>query len=558
MTIKYLIEQLRVIMITGDNSLTACHVARELRFFRKAQALILDNEGSGNFEWHSIDRKVHLPVVPEIGHKTLVKEYDLCLTGQAFACLLTNHGSFLDKILPCVKVFARMAPKQKEHVITRLKQLGHVTLMCGDGTNDVGALKHAHVGVALLSHPLLDKEKERLKEAADKFKQQAPLPPNSIESAKSRLLDTINKKRHHPRMQPSRRDEMSAASHSSETSTAQKKINQMLKQIEEEEKAQIIRLGDASIAAPFTSKYSSIQSICHVIKQGRCTLVTTLQMFKILALNALVLAYGQSVLYLGGVKFSDSQATVQGLLLAACFLFVSRSKPLKTLAKQKPLANIFNIYTLSTVTLQFAVHLSCLLFLVQEPLKTLAKQKPLANIFNIYTLSTVTLQFAVHLSCLLYLVQEKRFKKNVLLSNYVGKYYEKISFLRMCRFSVPEVNRTHPVKLDEPFKPNLLNTTVYIISVTLQLSTFAVNYRGHPFMESLLENKALLMSVLFSLGSILMLSSGMAPELSAKFELVDISNEFRMVIWTVLACDFLGCFTVDRILLWIFGDIRIR
>lgn len=70
----------------------------------------------------------------------------------------------------------------------------------------------------------------------------------------------------------------------------------------------VIKLGDASIASPFTHTGDTIKGVLTVLRCGRVTLSVVMQMYKIMAINSLISAFGLSVLTLQGVKFGDMQA----------------------------------------------------------------------------------------------------------------------------------------------------------------------------------------------------------------------------------------------------------
>jgi len=73
-------------MITGDNPLTACHVAKELLFTPKKPTLLLKKRGgeaSEDWIWESIDESIQLPLdLSNTNSSHLTAKHHLCLTGD--------------------------------------------------------------------------------------------------------------------------------------------------------------------------------------------------------------------------------------------------------------------------------------------------------------------------------------------------------------------------------------------------------------------------------------------------------------------------------------------
>merc|ERR1719409_1693207 len=128
--------------------------------------------------------------------------------------------------------------------------------------------------------------------------------------------------------------------------------------------APMVKLGDASIAAPFTSKLASIRSCLDIIRQGHCTLVSTVQQQQILMLHCMISAYSLSALSLDGSRASEPQLIASGLLLSCASIAFSFALPLDRLSHVLPLASIFHPALILSVLGQLVIHAGCMLYSV--------------------------------------------------------------------------------------------------------------------------------------------------------------------------------------------------
>lgn len=76
----------------------------------------------------------------------ILTEGGMAMEGSEFRNLNEQQ---LDLILPKLQVLARSTPIDKFTLVKRLKELGEVVAVTGDGTNDAPALNEAHIGLAM-------------------------------------------------------------------------------------------------------------------------------------------------------------------------------------------------------------------------------------------------------------------------------------------------------------------------------------------------------------------------------------------------------------------------
>ena len=309
---------IRTVMVTGDNLLTAISVARDCKMVNsKDRVIIIEAEfpssnypngsihfnysdesniensstdnvqnpaGDNNNELMVMERttaNLQIENIEEGRRRRSDKNYHFAMSGQTWAILKTHFAHILPKIIQKGTVFARMAPDQKAQLVEEFQRIDYIVSMCGDGANDCGALKAAHVGISLSE-------------------------------------------------------------------------------------------AEASVAAPFTSTIPNITCVPKVIKEGRCALVTSFGVFKYMALYSMVQFVSVLLLYTVNTNLGDAQFLYIDLAITATVaVFMGWTRPYEKLSPVRPSGslvsgpNLFSIF--SQIGLTIVSQVGAYLYLTTMP-----------------------------------------------------------------------------------------------------------------------------------------------------------------------------------------------
>lgn len=220
--------------------------------------------------------------------------YIIAISGTTFEILYKLKNKYLSTedlkfkpyfdlfrfILSKTKIYARMSPDHKTLLIESLKSEKFTVAMCGDGANDIGALRAADVGVSL-------------------------------------------------------------------------------------------SIAEASIAAHFTSTVSEITCLIKLFREGKASLITSIQCFKFMMLYSMIQFFSATICLICGSYLSEYEFLVVDLLLIfPLAILIARTGAYKELTPHQPTGALISVPIITSVLLQ-----SLIQFLAQVSDKIKMKNK---------------------------------------------------------------------------------------------------------------------------------------------------------------------------------------
>ncbi|NWI89996.1 AT132 ATPase, partial [Pitta sordida] len=261
---------IRPVMVTGDNMLTAMNVARSCRMLDPRERVVFvtaspPDHGKPAALKFLLAEHSQGEEQPEDGSSLPAQLCRFALNGKSFQVVCEHFSDLLPKILIRATVFARMLPEQKTQLVCSLQELNYCVGMCGDGANDCGALRAADVGISLSE-------------------------------------------------------------------------------------------AEASVASPFTSRVANIECVPRVIREGRCSLVTSFGVFKYMALYSLVQFVSVLLLYTINTNLSDFQFLFFDLVITTTVaVLMGRTGPARDLGTERPQGALISVLVLGSLLLQTAL-----------------------------------------------------------------------------------------------------------------------------------------------------------------------------------------------------------
>lgn len=110
------------------------------------------------------------------------------------------------------------------------------------------------------------------------------------------------------------------------------------------------------------------------------------------------------------------------------------------------------------------------------------------------------------------------------------------------------------IDIKAEYKPSLLNTAVYLLGLSQQVSTFVINFQGRPFREGIRENPPLYYGLAGVSAIAFAGATEFSPELNSWLQLFKMESWFRTQLTAAMIIDFAACFAVQQITKALFSN----